>query len=666
MSMLECFAPGVGVRRRCCNLVLDSDRPLVEEEDDGSSPFRVRAVATDSTLMKLRHPADVPNPVPACVKRTLNGFFGLGGRAEEEEDDGGKVAPDVRPDIDELYEVVKRFHESASAATELDPINPQHHSLLPTLRPYQKLAVRWMLSKEKAKDREEAEHRTHVLYTEVKTLEGHTLHYNAKGGYLVKDRPLEVASTPGGILADEMGLGKTVEVLSLMLCHHREDGLVKPEWKEPVILEEKPKKKLRRNRREPSPVEFVLNSPEKEPAKKEEEGEELESLGEGEEEILEDTRNSDSSSDESDEEQRREACSGEENIQKLDEARSSEGNESSGGQERDQGEAEDGVEDVMMQVDGCDDVLQADGNADDDGSEDTSDEEYVPRPTRSRRREMPGHTSSTSEEESAEEEEYVPIPSTSRGQTSRSRIVESGESRGQTSRSKMAESAGPSKSGARRTGKSKSAPKKRQSPKLKKSAIRQRVDTGEEEEEEEEEEEYVPRPSTSRSSQAPKKTVRFEDDNDEGEVGQPPPKRSNPTKKSVRFKDEDEEEEEDVGYVPRPSTSRSAPAPEPEEIVEVKDYVKNLSRRRGDKKVGILKKAKMIDTTPAFDPASILGGRAVTAKSTMSDMVLHAVATITKDPTKKSKDGASLFAIKKFVSSNFGKGSAQHVKQCNK
>lgn len=28
---------------------------------------------------------------------------------------------------------------------------------------------------------------------------------------------------PGGILADEMGLGKTVEVLSLILCHTRQD-----------------------------------------------------------------------------------------------------------------------------------------------------------------------------------------------------------------------------------------------------------------------------------------------------------------------------------------------------------------------------------------------------------------------------------------------------------
>lgn len=31
------------------------------------------------------------------------------------------------------------------------------------------------------------------------------------------------AEWPGGILADEMGLGKTVEVLSLILCHTRQD-----------------------------------------------------------------------------------------------------------------------------------------------------------------------------------------------------------------------------------------------------------------------------------------------------------------------------------------------------------------------------------------------------------------------------------------------------------
>lgn len=40
---------------------------------------------------------------------------------------------------------------------------------------------------------------------------------------LIREFPLVGAEWPGGILADEMGLGKTVEVLSLILCHTRQD-----------------------------------------------------------------------------------------------------------------------------------------------------------------------------------------------------------------------------------------------------------------------------------------------------------------------------------------------------------------------------------------------------------------------------------------------------------
>ena len=61
---------------------------------------------------------------------------------------------DSRPDVDELYEVVKRHHSAEKqrcgggdqAAPDCDP---QHKDLLPRLRPYQKEAVRWMVSRER-------------------------------------------------------------------------------------------------------------------------------------------------------------------------------------------------------------------------------------------------------------------------------------------------------------------------------------------------------------------------------------------------------------------------------------------------------------------------------------------------------------------------------------
>merc|ERR1739842_161982 len=113
----------------------------------------------------------------------------------------------------------------------------QHSSLIPQLRPYQKAAVRWMLSKEGfGQEVKESPTSLHSLYSEIETSDGMKMYYNRYGCFFVKDKPLTVRSSPGGILADEMGLGKTVEVLSCMLCHPR-GSLPKPEYLEPIIVQ---------------------------------------------------------------------------------------------------------------------------------------------------------------------------------------------------------------------------------------------------------------------------------------------------------------------------------------------------------------------------------------------------------------------------------------------
>ena len=52
--------------------------------------------------------------------------------------------------MDELYEVVKRHHSAEKQQRgDQEVPDPQHKGLLPRLRPYQKEAVRWMISRER-------------------------------------------------------------------------------------------------------------------------------------------------------------------------------------------------------------------------------------------------------------------------------------------------------------------------------------------------------------------------------------------------------------------------------------------------------------------------------------------------------------------------------------
>ena len=212
------------------------------------------------SLVKLSHPSDFKLKVPVEVKQVLNFCFGIEIPAYNEDE------KTLSHDIEQLYDAVKAYHDSIEADREARVlVNPQHRSLIPKLRPYQAHAVRWMLEQENYKQNLDFdlldgfslddEKPLHPLYKEVAAHDGTVLYFSSTAGYLVAEKPLASGSPPGGILADEMGLGKTVEVLSCMLCNPRKD-IPKPEYLEPIKIEEKKKKS--RRRRTPSPVEFIL------------------------------------------------------------------------------------------------------------------------------------------------------------------------------------------------------------------------------------------------------------------------------------------------------------------------------------------------------------------------------------------------------------------------
>eukprot|EP00058_Branchiostoma_floridae_P018800 XP_002604289.1 hypothetical protein BRAFLDRAFT_125252 [Branchiostoma floridae] len=128
-----------------------------------------------------------------------------------------------RQDVEGLYRHVREAHQGEDRSLTLDP---QHHLLVPSLRPYQKEAVLWMLEMEQFGEHLQQESRgraaeLHFLWREVQMPDGQILFFNSYTGSLCKEKQCGMVPIPGGILADEMGLGKTVEALALMLLHPR-------------------------------------------------------------------------------------------------------------------------------------------------------------------------------------------------------------------------------------------------------------------------------------------------------------------------------------------------------------------------------------------------------------------------------------------------------------
>ncbi|CAK7200827.1 DNA helicase rad5 [Sporothrix eucalyptigena] len=140
----------------------------------------------------------------------------------DEPEDGQELEQDQ---LDALYRKAQSFDFNTP---EAEP--PDTFAL--TLRPYQKQALHWMLSKEKDESGEDRGESMHPLWEEyswpLKDVDDKDLpripdqasfYVNPYSGDLSLDFPVQDQHCLGGILADEMGLGKTIQMLSLIHSH---------------------------------------------------------------------------------------------------------------------------------------------------------------------------------------------------------------------------------------------------------------------------------------------------------------------------------------------------------------------------------------------------------------------------------------------------------------
>ncbi|KAM3083685.1 DNA helicase rad5 [Clarireedia jacksonii] len=137
----------------------------------------------------------------------------------DEAEEGKELEQDQ---LDTLYSKAQSFDFNAPEAEPAD-------TFAMDLRPYQKQALHWMMSKERDQKDEKRKASMHPLWEEyawpTKDMEDREVlqvadqdkfYVNPYSGALSLEFPVQEQHCLGGILADEMGLGKTIEMMSLI------------------------------------------------------------------------------------------------------------------------------------------------------------------------------------------------------------------------------------------------------------------------------------------------------------------------------------------------------------------------------------------------------------------------------------------------------------------
>lgn len=194
------------------------------------NPTKLSAAAARHSregLLEAAELAEKQEKEPAKTKKPEKGDKS-GYSTPSEDEDGTELEQDQ---LDSLYKKAQSFDFDTP---EAEPAK----TFAMTLRPYQKQALHWMLSKEKNEKEKRREVSMHPLWEEyawpIKDADDKDLprvadqpcfYMNPYSGDLSLDFPVQEQHCLGGILADEMGLGKTIQMLSLVHSHRSQTAI---------------------------------------------------------------------------------------------------------------------------------------------------------------------------------------------------------------------------------------------------------------------------------------------------------------------------------------------------------------------------------------------------------------------------------------------------------
>ncbi|XP_067124798.1 E3 ubiquitin-protein ligase SHPRH [Centruroides vittatus] len=208
-SPVECKVPYAALK----GLQIRKYFVIFLRDDIFSLEFTFEVYLNEEAFCRLSYSSE---PYRAASKRNIQSvmelFYGITIKQYPESNVNKKE------NIEELYCFISDIQLKND---KLEKNDVQHKSLIPTLRPYQANAVRWMLKQESNLNKLHSQGICHSLFMKIYTQDKKLIYYNRYGGFFTREEPKITYQPSGGILADEMGLGKTVEVLACILWNQR-------------------------------------------------------------------------------------------------------------------------------------------------------------------------------------------------------------------------------------------------------------------------------------------------------------------------------------------------------------------------------------------------------------------------------------------------------------